>query len=254
MASSSWRTSRKPERTDWRSSVTGTSRMGARCEASARSVSVQRSSPKARNRVFAPPSSSPSRALRNRPVSVASRSSGASLTSSSRPASALRAISSQGVWPVRLRRTSDERGSLPSMISGSARRRNSLPSDSASSSAARSGAAMRSVDFDGLKLSSRLRRVRSSSFDFHFDSRPSGVSSGLASTILSSAGSSGGRSGMGSMGPAAVAAVPSVDGAVALPGVPPPSTAIDCEGRGRICTARARRMSIAYRNCPPSAR
>ena len=199
MASSSCRLRRKPLRTDWRCRETGTKRIGARCAESALSASVHRSRPMARYKVLAPPSSRPVRAALKMESRLPSRASGATLASSSLLARASMAMSSTGVRPPRLVWTCATRGSAPSMRLGSGRILNSEPSDRASSMPARSGATNCSVDLVGLKFSSRFRSVRSSSFDFHFESRPSGVSSVGRSSGVRNSGSSSGSSGVGSI-------------------------------------------------------
>ncbi len=70
------------------------------------------------------------------------------------------------------------RGSAPCMICGKGRNFHSWPSDSPASRCAGSGTRNDSITRVGLKLMSRLRSVRSSSFDFHRASLLSGVTGG----------------------------------------------------------------------------
>ena len=164
-----------------------------------------------------------------------SSASACTRASSSCLPSASSATSSSGLRPApRLACTSATRGSAPSMRLGKGRILKSRPSSNESSSSERSGATSCNVAFVGLKLSSLLRSVRSSRRDFHFDRRPSGVSSPGRSSERKASMSSSGRSGIGSMA-AGVSAASSSPGAGAMAR----------DGKGLICSSRARWMSTA---------
>ena len=179
-ASPSWRTSRKPARTLVRVRATGTRSRGARTGAIA-PPRVQARKPKARWSTLAPPSSRPVRAVRNRSVRRASRSSsGARVRMSSFARASLRVASSAGASV------------------GFGRSRIEAPPVSRAARASGSGATRVTLALPDRKLRSLLRRVRSRRRNFHASRRSRGRGSGRGSGR--GGGRSSGKAGAGAKG------------------------------------------------------